>query len=117
MNDVTFPKWIKSQLESKGMTQADLVKSSGLSNAQISRIVNSHSQPTAESLILIARGLQLPANEVFQAAGLLPSATEITHLMERAIYYLSHLHPDDQERVVLYLEVLYNRYRLDGERP
>jgi len=117
MNDTNFPVWIKNELKSKGLTQADLVKSSGISNAQISRIINKHNQPTAETLIAIARGLQVPANEVFQAAGLLPSATEITPLMERAIYYLSHLGPEDQERAVLYLEVLYNHYRLDGERP
>lgn len=70
-----------------------------------------------ETCEAIAHALDIPPVEVFQAAGILPPSPDITPTIERAIYYLSQLHPDDQERVMLYLEVLVARYKYDKQRP
>lgn len=117
MDTYRFAEWLREELERQGMSQADLVRGSGLSIAQISRIINHRSEPSKDALNAIAHGLRLPANEVFQAAGILPPSPELTPLMERAIFYLSELLPEDQERVVLYLEVLHSRYKRDKIRP
>lgn len=70
-----------------------------------------------ETCEAIAHALDLPVNEVFQAAGILPPSPEITPTIERAIYYLNQLLPEDQERVMLYLEVLASRYKREKIRP
>lgn len=117
MDLFAFSEWLRGELERQNMTQADLVQSSGLSVAQISRIINLKSEPSKDALIAIARALDLPPDEVFRAAGILPPTPPNTELDQRVLHYLHQLHPEDQERVMLYLEVLASRYKYDGKRP
>lgn len=112
-----FGDWLNKEIKRRKWRQADLARAANLDTAVISNLVNGKRGPGEDTCTAIAKAFDLPPETVFRAAGLLPPAPEITPVMERALYYLSQLDPEDQERVMLYLEVLASRYKLTGERP
>lgn len=61
---------MQGQLESRGWNQADLERASGVSSAQISRIINGTRGAEAESLRAFAKAFGLSQAEVFYRAGL-----------------------------------------------
>lgn len=79
-----FGLWLRSQRENAGMSRAELSKATGaqvsmstLTNYELGgRTVQGSwivQKPTDDSLIAIARALQLPAEEVFAKAGIKPT--------------------------------------------
>lgn len=68
---------IKSRMNELGINQSDLAQKSKLSASQISRILKLESTPGQEAITAIARALQLPADTVFRAAGILPAVSEL----------------------------------------
>lgn len=115
--EIGFSEWINQELNKRGWNQSELARRADISRGTLANIMNGNRGIGPETCTAIAEAMDLPAIEVFRAAGLLPQATGITPLQERALYYLSQLLPEDQERVMLYLEVLASRYRFGGERP
>ena len=63
---------IKEILKSKGMTVAELADKMGISRVSISNKINGN--PTLETLTNIAKALDVPVSELFEA----PSKTEIS---------------------------------------
>lgn len=112
-----FSEWLDRQLISRNWSRADLSRKANISQATLSLIYSGQRSPGNDVCEAIAHALDLPPVEVFRAAGLLPPSPELTPTIERAIYYLSQLHPEDQERVMLYLEVLASRYKREKIRP
>lgn len=76
-----FSEWLHQQLEQRGWSQADLIKTARsrgymITSAHLSRILNREQGPGVEVAIAIAHGLQLPREEVFRAIGWLRSESE-----------------------------------------
>ncbi|MBA4376971.1 MAG: hypothetical protein C0401_12485 [Anaerolinea sp.] len=66
-----FRAWLDSELSQRGLTDIELARRGGISHAVISRA--RHGQiPGWEACKGIAKGLGLPAEVVFRAAGHLP---------------------------------------------
>jgi transcriptional regulator with XRE-family HTH domain len=112
-----FSEWLSRTLVERGMSQADLAAAAKLDTAVISNLVNGKRGPGVETCKAIAAGLGIPTKLVFVAAGFLEPEKELTPTEIMALHYLSQLHPDDQERIILYLELLANRYKFEGKRP
>lgn len=72
MGNLEFTDWLQDELRRRGWEQADLVKRSGMSQSQISRIMNGMRRPGPEAMTNIARALHVPTDEAFRRAGLLP---------------------------------------------
>lgn len=72
MENLEFTDWLHNELRRRGWEQADLVRRSGMSQSQISRIMNGMRRPGPEAMTNIARALHVPADEAFRRAGLLP---------------------------------------------
>lgn len=89
MNYTDFAKWLKVQLRERRLTQADLARLSGLSPSQVSRIVKVESTPSQDALASIARALRIGPDEVFRAAGLLPSANDNLSPVKRQLIHLA----------------------------
>lgn len=73
MTKIDFPEWLEAELQKRNWTKAELARRSGISAAQITRIFSGERKIGEEAANMFAVALQLPAEEVFQAAGLLPS--------------------------------------------
>lgn len=73
MTDViAFGDWLQRELDNRGWDQAELSRRSGISSAQVSRIVTGGRRPGRDSIDGIARALRLPPEDVLRQAGILP---------------------------------------------
>jgi len=92
--DNLFGIWLLEELEKRGMSQADLSRSSGITTAQMSRIISGTRGAGKKTLTAIAHALRLPPDLVFEKAGILPPTTELT-LLQRSIMGLVKNLPDN----------------------
>jgi transcriptional regulator with XRE-family HTH domain len=67
-----FVNWLNEELGKRDWSIRELARRSGISHASISQVLNRHRYPGSDFCLAIARGLQLPPEEVFRRAGILP---------------------------------------------
>jgi len=88
-----FGVWLQGQLDNRGWNQARLSRKSGISPAQIARVINNVRDPGHEFCRAIAKALDLPEELVFRQAGLLspegkkenpPNLAEWVHIFIQA---------------------------------
>lgn len=104
MEYLEFSDWLQSELKKRGWDQADLVKRSGISQSQVSRIMNGMRRPGPEATTSIAKALHIPTDEAFRRAGLLPPEnTNLTPSDEKTLAELiekvASLSPENQRLV------------------
>lgn len=91
-----FPDWLRERLKDKGWTNAELARQSGISPAQITRVLNGDRGFGEQSLTAIAKAFNLPAEEVFRIAGTLPPVKNNSRI-DRLMYQIEELDEADQE--------------------
>ena len=77
METETIGDWLAKELQERGWDQAELVRRSGVSTAQISRIMSGTRRPGNNAMQGIARALKIPTEEVMRRAGILPKSGEL----------------------------------------
>ena len=89
MTKSSFSQWLLKELESREWSQVDLSRRSGVSQAQITRVLSGERGVGEKALSAIAHALKLPPEQVFRAAGILPPqgdtdewAEEMNHKMK-----------------------------------
>jgi transcriptional regulator with XRE-family HTH domain len=99
-----FGEWLKSELEKRKISQKELADLSGITPAQISRIISGTRGAGEQALVAIARALRIPPELVFQKAGLLP----ITHseLSSKKRELLANLENADDNTVQFVIDML-----------
>ncbi len=105
----TFGEWLASELARRNMTQSDLASSSGTTPAQISRIISGSRGVGEKALSMIAKGLDLPPETVFRAAGFLPPQKEVNELVEQLINQASVLDDEDIYELIEIAKVIKER--------
>ncbi len=68
----TFRDWLQDEMNKRDISQAELSRLTGITPAQISRIMSDSRGVGEKTIRSIADGLRIPIDEVFRAAGLLP---------------------------------------------
>ena len=106
-----FGEWLKQQIEIKRISQKELSQKSGVTPAQISRIIGGTRGVGPDALMGIARALKLPNETVFRAAGLLPAVDELDAMIEEIIETTRHMSREEQREVLTYI-----RYRKSLEK-
>ncbi len=91
-----FAIWIVEELNKKDWTSATLSKRSGINSGSLSHILNGTRKAGADSCLAIARALNLPPEQVFRKAGLLPSKSETTEQAEEALHLFQQLSSEKQ---------------------
>jgi transcriptional regulator with XRE-family HTH domain len=99
-----FGEWLKQQMDTARISQKELAQKSGVTPAQISRIIGGTRGVGTDALTGIARALKLPRELVFEKAGLLPPKTELTAPQRAVLYLLKDLPDSDAEMVLALLE-------------
>jgi transcriptional regulator with XRE-family HTH domain len=120
-----FGKWLENQLEERGFTQSELARRARLTQSSISLVISGARQPGPDLVSAVARGLKLPPEQVYRAAGLLPPARDADPLTEEGIHILGQLEGEDKEEAIrqlrLRLEVAEKRGEYNArkrkERP
>lgn len=108
----TFGDWLKHEIELRNMTQRELAVRSGITPAQISRVISGTRGVGEESLLAISRALRLPPETVFRAAGFLPPKSTHNEKLDEALHILSMLEGDDLEEVIQIAKL-----KLDRKKP
>jgi transcriptional regulator with XRE-family HTH domain len=97
---IDFSQWLQEQMNERGLSQSDLARLAGVTRSSINGILVGTRGPGPDLCNAIARGLKLPPEVVFRAAGLLPPKPNAEPTVEEASYKLSQL-PDWQQKIVL----------------
>lgn len=74
-------------MEDRELIPADITKRSGLSPSQVSKVLNRESPPGQKALDSFSKALNLPADDLYRRAGILPmkpnadeTVSEIVHI-------------------------------------
>ena len=94
-----FGNWLLSELNIRKMTQMELSKASGITPAQISRIISGSRGAGEKTLNAIARGLDIPAETVFRAAGFLPEKKKSSSDVDEIMHLLNQLSPGERQEI------------------
>lgn len=96
---MNFSEWVLQELDSRGWSQSDLARASGLTRGTISNLLNEVASPNPQTCIQIAKAFELPPEVVLRKAGILPPKTKIDEDVERLAHRIAQLPPEDQARV------------------
>lgn len=103
-NQMEFAGWLRAELEERGMSQADLVRASGLSPAAISRIMTGTRAPGLLACKKIARALRLPIDVVYKQAGLMPLTSERNRRRELLEFLAEQMDDKEYQDLLDYIE-------------
>ena len=67
-----FVDWLTGEIRQSGLSYSEIARRGGISHVRISQVMNGE-PPGANFCLGIARGLNLPPEEVMRRAGILPS--------------------------------------------
>ena len=73
----TFGDWLGAEMRKQHMTQKELAIKSGITSAQISRVLSGMRNPGKAFLISVASALNLPTETILQKAGYPIDATQL----------------------------------------
>lgn len=104
---LAFSTWLNDRMREQDITQADLARASGLTRQTINYYLSAKSkQPDEFALQKIAKGLRLPLEEVYRAAGTPTSIPTKSVLIDRIIKEIEELPPEEKENVLAYIEMM-----------
>lgn len=92
--------WLNGELQERSWSMRELGRRSGISQAQISDVINGKINPSANFCIKIAKALKLPPEMVLRRAGILPALTTAKEEKEILLHYFDQLSPGDQLRLL-----------------
>lgn len=96
-----FNDWINEELAKRNWRQADLARAAGMDTATLNRILSMERRAGPESCQAIAHAFNLPPEEVFRRAGLLPYLPEEDDMIKRITSRLRALLADRRGQTVL----------------
>jgi transcriptional regulator with XRE-family HTH domain len=95
-----FSEWLTNELAQRGWRPADLARHPGISQGQVSNVLNSRRNPGPDTCTAIANALNYPPEYIFRRAGLLPSEDTAVTEEKEAIHYLRQL-PGHKRRAAI----------------
>jgi transcriptional regulator with XRE-family HTH domain len=118
MGDMSaLSEWLQAELETRGWTQSELSRRSGLSSAMISTVLSGKAAPGIRFCRKVARAAGTSPEKLMHLAGLLPPVPDDTPLVREAVFLLSQLPVDIQEIVLDQLRGLVERRKLVPSIP
>jgi transcriptional regulator with XRE-family HTH domain len=108
----SFGKWLEKTLAYKEWKPAELARRSGLDSAVISNLLNDRRKAGPDTSSAIAEALEIPAEIVFRAAGILP-VTNKDEWVDEMAYKLEKLDPSRRKIAEDLLDALLK----EGQQP
>lgn len=103
---LAFSIWLNDRMREQDLTQSELARASGLTRQTINYYLSAKSkQPDEFALQKIAKGLGLPLEEVYRAAGTPTSIPTKSVLIDRILNIYESLPPEERENVLEYVEM------------
>ena len=106
-----FVEWVQGLLDAHGLKQADIARNQNITTAAVSKMMNRQARPGFEMCAAIAATFNLPLEEVYRQAGLLPAKPPAAILEERAVYIFNQLPKADQQEILDYLDFRLQKHQ------
>lgn len=109
-NKLQFQDWLNARMVERGLNQSDLARLMGKDRSFVNKLLGGHFGVTFETAKLLAKGLQLPLEEIMEAAGMVQSRTSLDSLLDaRIIAMFNELDPEGQEDILAMLQAKIDR--------
>jgi len=110
-------RWLKEELGARAWSQREMARRVGVSHTAIANVASGRAQPSAGLCREIARVLQVPPEQVFRRAGLLPPEPLATPTLVEANFLFAQLSEDEQDTLLTMMRALVERRREICDRP
>lgn len=97
----SFAEWLDGEMARRRISQAELARRGGISQAAISLVLKRKRQAGPDLCSAVARALGLPESQVFRAAGLLPPNREINPTAEAIMHDLGDMTEEQTDEIRL----------------
>ena len=113
-NTNDFGQWLLEELERRDLSYSEVARRGGTSHARISQVI-SGGNPGVDFCHAIARALDIPPENVFRRAGLLPSESEQSEQAKLVLYLFERLSSGDRRTVLTIIRSILEQ-ETDQER-
>jgi transcriptional regulator with XRE-family HTH domain len=101
-----FSNWLLNELEGRGMSQSELARKTKLTRQAISYYISDKSKrPDDDALKNIAKAFDMPTEQIYRAAGLLPPKLKVDEEIEDLLHEIAKLPKDDQREILEFVKV------------
>jgi len=103
-----FGEWLEGELKRRGMTQSELARRAGLSHSTITNIIANRRGVSSETIISIAKALEITPEDLLRDTGVLPESREARRnaRIERILTHAEKLDPESQELLEEFAKML-----------
>lgn len=99
---MNMSEWLRSKLSETGITQAELSRRSGVSQGHITKVLNGDRGLGEQALKGIAEAFNVPPEEVFRAAGILPKVPQTTAQEEQLLFMFRQMNDKQRQDILDY---------------
>ena len=110
-----FKDWLSKELNKRDWIPAQLAKASGVGADVISRILSGDSGGRCDTLVQIAKGLNLPPELVLSKAGIIPRLPEGSEEIKEFLYLFSKYPGDEKEELLAYMRFMIDNFKKQGK--
>ena len=73
---MNFSEWLENEMRVRDWTRTETARRGSISISMLDKVISGHAEPGRRFLDGIAKAFKKPHEEVYRAAGILPSATK-----------------------------------------
>ena len=100
MENNDFSTWLITEIERRGWTYSEVGRRGGVTHARISQVI-SGDKPGADFCVAVARAFDLPPEEVFRRAGILPPTPEVDQDLQTCLWLWSQIEDNNTKSLIL----------------
>jgi transcriptional regulator with XRE-family HTH domain len=112
IKQIDFPGWLQKQMDARKWGQADLANAAGINRQVIWGYLNRSKKPSEEILVKLAHALEIPPQEIFRAAGILPAESNHDAFFEALKFITGDLDTNTKNDILEYAKL---KRRLSGK--
>ena len=101
--NIRFTDWLQLELDKRGWSQSDCARACDLNRAVINKLLNGKCRPQPVTLIAIAKGLRIPVEVAYRAAGLLPPSSDGDDATQEVIHLFKSLQSAQRKATAIML--------------
>lgn len=99
---MNFSEWLRNELKQRGWSQTELASRAGLATGTISNILADRRNPDHGTLIKFAKGLTLPVETVYAAAGYLPNRNPRDASFNQILDLMKNMTEEERKELLSY---------------